>query len=44
VVLVDIYLEVVDNIRKNGEFMPVKEEWLDWLVREFIKEYEDEYK
>jgi predicted RNA methylase len=39
-----IYLEVVDNIRKNGEFMPVKEEWLDWLVREFIKEYEDEYK
>lgn len=39
-----IYLEVVSNMRKNAEFMPVKEEWLDWLVKEFIKEYEAEYK
>lgn len=40
----NIYLQVVDEMRKNGEFVLIKEEWLDWLVDEFGREYESEYK
>lgn len=37
------YLEIVSEMRKNSEFIPVKEEWLNWLVEEFIKDYSTEY-
>lgn len=38
-----IYTEVAEEMRKNSEFIPLKPEWLDWLVQEFIKEHNTEY-
>ncbi len=38
----NLYLDVVKEARENGEFMPMKLEWMEFLIQDFIETFNSE--